>query len=103
MARGAQSKEKITDTILKTFPNSFIYEREIRIPIMEDGELIQIKVTLTAAKTNVEQGDEHKLPGVNSVESAEYNFENSTIAKDKVTLTEEEKNNVATLLKNLGL
>ena len=100
MARGAVSKEKITKRILDTFEGSFLYDKEIRIPVTEDGELIQIKVTLTAAKTNVESGDDVKIPGV---ESNEINFETQTATKEKIEVTEEEKQNVATLLKNLGL
>lgn len=101
MARGATSKEKITNTILQTFSNSFTYDKEIRIPMIEDGEQIQIKVTLTAAKTNVEVGDENKIPG--SDNNNEINFEELSSNKVAVEVTEQEKNNVATLLKNLGL
>jgi len=102
MARGAVSKEKITNTILQIFPNSFTYDKEIRIPMVEDGEQIQIKVTLTAAKTNVEVGDENKIPGSND-NNNEINFEDLSSNKVAVEVTEQEKNNVATLLKNLGL
>lgn len=100
MARGAVSKEKITNTILQTFPNSFTYDKEIRIPMVEDGEQIQIKVTLTAAKTNVGVGDENKIPGS---DNNEINFEELSSNKVVAEVTEQEKNNVATLLKNLGL
>lgn len=99
MARGSISKEKITKTILDTFAGSFLYDKEIRIPCQEEGELIQIKVTLTAAKTNVESGDDIKVPGI---ENNEINFD-IPITKEKIEVTEEEKQNVATLLKNLGL
>lgn len=102
MARGAVSKEKITKTILETFAGSFLYDKEIRIPINEDGELIQIKVTLTAAKTNVESGDDTKIPGLNN-ENNTINFDTQNVSKEKIEVTEEEKQNVATLLKNLGL
>ena len=100
MARGAVSKEKITKTILDTFAGSFLYDKEIRIPINEDGELIQIKVTLTAAKTNVESGDDTKIPGI---ENNEINFGTETVTKEKIEITPEEKQNVATLLQSLGL
>lgn len=100
MARGAVSKEKIIKTILDTFAGSFLYDKEIRIPMNEDGELIQIKVTLTAAKTNVESGDDIKIPGT---DDNEINFGTEAPIKEKIEVTEEEKQNVATLLKNLGL
>ena len=54
-ARGSLAKATITEKILSTFDGSFLYNdgKEIRIPIIENGEVIQIKVALTAAKTNV--------------------------------------------------
>ena len=58
MARGAAAKEQITHKILETFPGSFKHEKEIRIPYMEDGVAGQIKVTLTASKTMVENTNE---------------------------------------------
>lgn len=51
--RGQISKELITRVILTIFPNSFIDGKDIRIPAMEDGEEVQIKLALTASKTNV--------------------------------------------------
>ena len=54
-ARGAWSKEQVWNKILETFPGSFVNEKEIRIPMIENGDRIEIKVTLTAAKTNVEE------------------------------------------------
>lgn len=53
-ARGAEAKELVSKVILNIFTNSFINEKEIRIPVMWDGEEIQIKVALTASKTNIE-------------------------------------------------
>lgn len=55
-ARGTNSKNTITEVLLKTFKGSFLYNngKELRIPCMENGELLQIKCTLTCAKDNVE-------------------------------------------------
>lgn len=105
MARGAVSKSIVFKKILDTFDGSFPYNggKELRIPMIEDGEEIQIKVALTAAKENVNPGDEDALPGVAAVKetNAQLNFED----KPKVTVeaTEEEKQNVSDLLKALGL
>lgn len=52
-SRGTVAKEAITKKIFETFPSAFKYNKELRIPFMEDGNLVQIKVTLTAAKDNV--------------------------------------------------
>jgi hypothetical protein len=56
MAKGQIAKDVITKCILKVFDGSFINDKEIRIPFMENGELCQIKVALTCAKVNVEGG-----------------------------------------------
>ncbi len=60
--KGAASKQQVTEQILNTFEGSFVYDKEIRIPCIEDGQEVQIKVTLTAAKTNVERGGDTAVP-----------------------------------------
>ena len=91
MARGSQAKQEIAQKILDTFEGSFAYDKELRVPVYENGELIQVKITLTAAKTNVEPA------GGQVVETAE--------AKPVVsaTVTEEEKQQVNDLVARLGL
>ena len=56
MAKGSIAKDVITKKILETFEGAFINDKEIRIPILENGETVQIKVTLTCAKVNIENG-----------------------------------------------
>ena len=104
-ARGSASKEVITSKILETFPNSFVYGKEIRIPIEENGETIQIKVTLTAAKTNVECGGDTILPGEASAK-VEKPVATATVSpsSDKQTPTEpteEEKENLQKLISSI--
>ena len=94
MAKGAQAKAEITQKILETFENSFVYDKEIRIPIMEDGSLVQIKCVLTCAKVNVENGGDAALPG-----STVSKVDNSSTAE----LTEQEKKDTADLLASLNL
>lgn len=52
--KGTKSKNEITEKILSSFKEAFIYNKEIRIPCQEDGVSVQIKVTLTCAKENVD-------------------------------------------------
>lgn len=52
--RGQVSKDLIAKVILSIFPNSFVDGKDIRIPASENGEEVQIKVALTASKTNLE-------------------------------------------------
>lgn len=103
MARGQIAKAEIQKKILSNFEGSFLYNdgKEIRIPVQENGELIQIKVALTAAKENVEQGADNAVPGV-AAEKIDFESEVKTV-KPVVEATEEEKNNVNDLLKALGL
>lgn len=99
MAKGQESKNIIMQKILATFENSFQYDKEIRVPVMENGEEVQIKVTLTAAKTNVSPNGENVLPGE---VSENLNF-GEVKPKEPITVSQEEKNNVASLLQSLGL
>lgn len=92
MARGSTSKEIITAKILSMFEGSFINGKEIRLPMMEDGSPIEIKVTLTAAKDIVGGGA--------SINDTFTPVEKS--APISAEPTEEEKENVATLLKSMG-
>ena len=109
MARGANSKIEVMKKILNTFDGSFSYNdgKEIRIPMMEDGEEIQIKVALTAAKENVNPGDDNAIPGTATVQinndDTGINFEATKKEQKVVEPTEEEKQNVNDLLRALGL
>ncbi len=103
MARGANSKTIATDIILKAFPGSFTYDKEIRIPFVEDGENIQLKCVLTCAKTNVEENGENAIPGE---VSNKINFEEHEKSEEQVKhteISEEEKENLRNLMNVLGL
>lgn len=101
MARGSESKDKITKEILEHFKGAFLYDKEIRIPIEENGEIVQIKVGLTCAKDNVEVGQENVLPGA-AAAPAQFTLQERPNYKEIVP-TEEEKKNVNNLLQALGL
>lgn len=90
--KGTIAKEKITEKILETFPNSFKYDKEIRIPFEEDNSKVQIKVVLTCAKVNIENA------GGGTTDSA-----NSSTSIEPQLVTEQEKKDVVNLLENLGL
>ena len=102
MAKGQQAKQEVMAKIRTAFPNSFLYNdgKEIRIPCIENGEEVQIKVSLTCAKENVAAGADAALPGdfpapKTQAPTPEHNA--------PVQPTEAEKQNVAALLKSLGL
>ena len=102
-AKGSVLKEEITNKILECFPGSFRYDKEIRIPGIENSENLQIKITLTCAKVNVENGGNTAVPGAvtgtktvtASVSPAPVGFMNEPTA--------EEKQAVADLVSKLGL
>lgn len=106
MAKGALAKENIINQILASFEGAFRYDKEIRIPFMENGEEVQIKVALTCAKTNVERGQDTAIPGANmntSAKTVSNSFAATGKASTIVEPSEEEKKNVEDLLSRLGL
>ena len=103
-AKGTASKEVITKKILETFPGSFTVDKVIRIPMMEEGSVVQIKVALTAAKDILEP--DGSTPGeTTEFSSGDYNFDamNPPIDDKAYEPTAEEKANVQMMLKSLGL
>lgn len=96
MARGSEAKSIITNKILETFNGSFINDKEIRIPIMENGETLQIKCVLTCAKTNIEANAGSNFPDPivkDKVPKGEFTFE----------ISDQEKSEVSDLISKLGL
>lgn len=103
MARGAKAKEEIFAKLLETFEGSFMYNggKECRINWDEDGNLVQIKVTLTTAKDAVSiEGDIENAKETVVQENAAGAF---PAPKKNVEPSLEEKKNVEDLLKALGL
>lgn len=107
MARGAASKEVVMNKILSTFDGSFKYDKEIRVPMVENGEVIQIKITLTAAKTNVEPGGDTAMPGVSTAKMSVSTPSASNIGSVSSNFTNEptaeEKKNIKELIEKLGI
>lgn len=87
--KGAVAKQEITEKILSTFEGAFINDKEIRVPVQENGERVEIKITLTAAKVNV---------GGNDGTAASIESEGtSTEASASPQVTEEEKTRIKTM------
>ena len=96
MAKGAAEKELVTQKILEIFENSFVYGKEIRVPVND----VQIKVTLTCAKENVSAGADNAIPGAAPTVTNAFD----TVAeKVEVHATEEEVKLVNSLIDKLGL
>lgn len=105
MAKGAAAKQAIFEKILETFEGSFMYNngKELRIPWLEDGNEVQIKVALTCAKDNVDREDGKSSSPVTAPIKNEANFVEPVMNTPTAGPTEEEKANVENLLKALGL
>ena len=94
-ARGQELKNQIVNKILEVFPNSFINGKEIRICGNENGEEVQIKVTLTAAKENIvnEAVEKPTIAATTTPSTDDYTVE----------ITSKEKRTVAEMLAALNL
>lgn len=101
-AKGSILKQEIANKILAAFPGSFLYNdgKEIRINGTENGEKLQIKLTLTAAKVAVEGGSDVALPGEAATADVKSSVSNETIPQEP---SEEEKERLTMLLNKLGL
>jgi len=90
--RGQLSKDLITKGILSVFPGSFIASdgKTIRIPTNCEGETIEIKCTLTAAK-------DFECGQASSVTST------SQAVPQNTEMTDEEVAEVRRLIESLGL
>ena len=103
--KGQASKDALIRELLNYFGNrAFQYDKEIRVNMMEDGQLTQIKLTLTAAKVMVNAGGDAAIPGETKETAAAPSQETSVASKAADTETSaEEKANLSALLRSLGL
>ena len=91
MAKGAESKKLVFEKMLATFPGSFMAdEKTLRIPMQENGEVVEIKVALTAAKDILGETPAAVIAP-------------TSVTPESVMPTEEEKATVAKLVESLGL
>lgn len=91
-AKGTQSKEAIYKALEMLFPNAFWNGKEFRIPCQENGEVVEIKCALTAAKECVGAGSEGTL-----------GMEAPITANGSIEFTEEELKKCREYLTQMGL
>ena len=107
MAKGQQAKSEVMQAILKCFGDkAFIYEKDVRVNWVEDGQPVQIKISLTASKVAVEKDGDTALPAAAPAQRADRIDFESGVPTPTATITEptaEEKANIAELMKKLGL
>ena len=99
--RGANEKLEIQKKILEMFPGAFLYDKHIRVPMGD----VQIKITLTTAKSNVGEGADTAVPG-EKVEVVTGLSADDPVTSQRTEMrepTEAEKKNISELLKMLNL
>lgn len=108
--KGAAAKQEVMAVILEAFGDkAFLYNggKEIRVNCVENGEPVQIKLALTAAKVAVEAGDDVAIPGAGLVKNDVAPFPEPVVSQKvdavKIEATDDERANVAALMASLGL
>ena len=100
MAKGSIAKEQIAKKMAETFGADWIGERDKKYYLWanENGERIQIAISMTCPKTPVGEVGA-------SADSNVLNFEDGATAggETQVEITVDEKKNVADLMARLGL
>ena len=107
MARGAEAKQAVFAKIKEIFPEAFMDDKVMRIPMAENGEVVEIKVALTAAKdvigggigAAIAQADPGRIDFTDNMPAVGNTVKISTPTE----ITAEEKANVEKLVKALGL
>lgn len=104
MAKGSTAKVNVINKISEIFGDDFIGEIDKKVYIWADdgGDRVQIALALTCPKTPVDVPDKHP---VQKVEDWDFSSEQANERKvvERATITEEETQRVADLMKSLGL
>lgn len=104
MAKGSIAKEKVEQKIIEAFGDDFvgISDKKLYVWAEENGERIQVALTLTCPKVMIDGGSK---PMVTSIaDSQELNFETmGTITETKSVISEDEKKNIEELMARLNL
>ena len=100
-AKGLESKNIIFNKLKEVFPKSFWEDENkiLRIPLDENGTRVEIKVTLTAAKTNLGEEEPQSAFSNDPVVSSTPKQTTTTVLEP----TQEEKENIQKLIASLNL
>ena len=93
--KGSIAKEEIIKRMMEVFEDSFMNDKTLIIPMMENGEEVQIKLTLTASKTNIPHSN-------GKAEISEAVATGMSNPVEVIEPTEEEKKRVVDLINKLG-
>ena len=104
MAKGAIGKQNVIQKIVEAFGKDFIGEHDKKIYVwtQENGERIQIAISLTCPKVMIDAMDA-EMP---EAPAGDFDWSMDTTAAPKaapVEISQEEKDTVANLMAKLGL
>jgi hypothetical protein len=111
-ARGSESKEWITKKIIECFgqDKAFLYDKKLYINTKENGEDVQICLTMTCPKTNVTpSGETTPVEPPKSAFSGGFDFESMGLSTPEPSafkpaeISDKERETVQDLMKRLGL
>ena len=103
MARGAQAKNKVEQIISSAFKDNFlgIYDKKLYVQAEENGEMVQIAISLTCPKTPIAVSDKPLNFDDN------LNFEDGAAIiphpQTQTEISDEERQTVKELMERLGL
>ena len=106
MARGNEAKEKLINRIATALGDSYLgcFDKKYFFLSEENGEAVQIAMTLTCPKTPIEIATNVAEP------DGDWDFSDTAPAKPTAVtnaapaeITQEEKDNIVALMKRLGL
>ena len=99
MAKGAQAKIAVTNKIANTFGEDWIGEVNKKLYVWADdgGERVQISIALTCPKTFIDAPDKNFVP------DNDWSDDSTPVTPKKAEISDEEKKNIADLMKRLGL
>ena len=101
-AKGAESKTKLFAKLMEIYPDAFFEEegKILRVPMDESGTRVEIKVTLTAAKTNL--GGDHAASAFPEESPVQSDFMPAPASNVSTEVTQEEKDNISKLMQALN-
>lgn len=106
MAKGAIAKEAVEKKIIEAFGADYIttVDKKIYVYGNEGGEKVQIAISLTCPKVPIEVGNAAPTVSAPLNVGGGLNFESPDYGKKQETvITEDEMQNVADLMRRLGL
>lgn len=103
MARGAQAKNKVEQIISSAFKDNFlgVYDKKLYVQAEENGEMVQIAISLTCPKTLVTVSDKPLI----FEDKLDFEAGTTVVPQSQVQteISDEERQTVKELMERLGL